>query len=136
MLNLKFLKRLILLSLFAILIQVLIGLEVREFIDLKIDFYGLEKKNLWLTNPDTSFYIHRSFSIFIFVSNITLFLIAKRVKIDLIWIKIILLLILTEIIAGASMYYFSFPILTQPLHLLIAILIFGFQFYWYLIIED
>lgn len=136
MLNLKFLKRLILLSLFAMLIQILIGLEVREFIDLKIDFYGLEKKNLWLTNPDTSFYIHRSFSIFIFVSNITLFLIAKRVKIDLIWIKIILLLILTEIIAGASMYYFSFPILTQPLHLLIAILIFGFQFYWYLIIED
>ena len=136
MLNLKFLKRLILLSLFAILIQILIGLEVREFIDLKIDLYGLEKKNLWLTNPDTSFYIHRSFSIFIFVSNITLFLIAKRVKIDLIWIKIILLLILTEIISGASMYYFSFPILTQPLHLLIAILIFGFQFYWYLIIED
>lgn len=136
MLNLKFLKRLILLSLFAMLIQILIGLEVREFIDLKIDFYGLEKKNLWLTNPDTSFYIHRSFSIFIFVSNIMLFLIAKRVKIDLIWIKIILLLILTEIIAGASMYYFSFPILTQPLHLLIAILIFGFQFYWYLIIED
>ena len=136
MLNLKFLKRLILLSLFAMLIQILIGLEVREFIDLKIDLYGLEKKNLWLTNPDTSFYIHRSFSIFIFVSNITLFLIAKRVKIDLIWIKIILLLILTEIIAGASMYYFSFPILTQPLHLLIAILIFGFQFYWYLIIED
>ena len=136
MINLKFLKRLILLSLFAMLIQILIGLEVREFIDLKIDFYGLEKKNLWLTNPDTSFYIHRSFSIFIFVSNITLFLIAKRVKIDLIWIKIILLLILTEIIAGASMYYFSFPILTQPLHLLIAILIFGFQFYWYLIIED
>ena len=136
MLNLKFLKRLILLSLFAILIQILIGLEVREFIDLKIDLYGLEKKNLWLTNPDTSFYIHRSFSIFIFVSNITLFLIAKRGKIDLIWIKIILSLILTEIIAGASMYYFSFPILTQPLHLLIAILIFGFQFYWYLIIED
>ena len=136
MLNLKFLKRLILLSLFAMLIQILIGLEVREFIDLKIDLYGLEKKNLWLTNPDTSFYIHRSFSIFIFVSNITLFLIAKRVKIDLIWIKIILLLILTEIIAGASMYYFSFPILTQPLRLLIAILIFGFQFYWYLIIED
>jgi len=136
MLNLKFLKRLILLSLFAMLIQILIGLEVREFIDLKIDFYGLEKKNLWLANPDTSFYIHRSFSIFIFVSNITLFLIAKRVKINLIWIKIILLLILTEIIAGASMYYFSFPILTQPLHLLIAILIFGFQFYWYLIIED
>ena len=66
MLNLKFLKRLILLSLFAMLIQILIGLEVREFIDLKIDFYGLEKKNLWLANPDTSFFIHRSFSIFIF----------------------------------------------------------------------
>ena len=51
MLSIKFLKRLIAFSMFIMLIQILIGLKVREFIDIKIDLYGFENKNLWLSNP-------------------------------------------------------------------------------------
>ena len=61
---------------------------------------------------------------------------ARKIKTNLTWIKFILILIIIEIIAGASMYYFAFPILSQPIHLLIAIIIFGLQFYWYLILDD
>lgn len=136
MLSINFLKRLIALSMFLMLIQILIGLKVREFIDIKIDFYGFENKNLWLSNPEINFFIHRSFSIFILLSNFLLFYVAKKLNLDAKWITIILVLIFIEIIAGASMYYLSFPLLSQPLHLLIAILIFGSQFFWYLSIED
>ena len=136
MLSIKFLKRLIALSMFLMLIQILIGLKVREFIDIKIDLYGFDNKNLWLSNPELNFFIHRSFSIFILISNLLLFYIAKKLKINTKWITIILVLIFSEIIAGASMYYFSFPLLSQPLHILIAILIFGAQFFWYLSVED
>ena len=136
MLSINFLKRLIALSMFLMLIQILIGLKVREFIDIKIDFYGFENKNLWLSNPEIYFFIHRSFSIFILLSNFLLFYVAKKLNLDAKWITIILVLIFIEIIAGASMYYLSFPLLSQPLHLLIAILIFGSQFFWYLSIED
>lgn len=136
MLSVKFLKRLIALSMFLMLIQILIGLKVREFIDIKIDLYGFDNKNLWLSNPELNFFIHRSFSIFILISNLLLFYIAKKIKINTKWITIILVLIFFEIIAGASMYYFSFPLLSQPLHILIAILIFGAQFFWYLSVED
>ena len=136
MLNIKLLKRLVIISMFIMLIQILLGLKVREFIDLKIDLYGFENKNLWLSNPEINFFIHRSFSIFIFISNAFLFYLARKVKTNLTWIKFILLLIFIEIIAGASMYYFAFPILSQPIHLLIAIIIFGLQFYWYLILDD
>ena len=136
MLSIKFLKRLIALSMFLMLIQILIGLKVREFIDIKIDLYGFDNKNLWLSNPELNFFIHRSFSIFILISNLLLFYIAKKLKINTKWITIILVLIFSEIIAGASMYYFSFPLLSQPLHVLIAILIFGAQFFWYLSVED
>ena len=136
MLNINFLKRLIALSMFIMLIQILIGLKVREFIDINIDFYGFENKSLWLSNPELNFFIHRSFSIFILISNALLFFIAKKLKITTKWITIILVLIFIEIIAGASMYYFSFPLLSQPLHLLIAILIFGCQFFWFLSVED
>ena len=136
MLSIKFLKRLIAFSMFLMLIQILIGLKVREFIDIKIDLYGFENKNLWLSNPELNFFIHRSFSIFILISNLLLFYLAKKLKTNTKWITIILVLIFSEIIAGASMYYFSFPLLSQPLHLLIAILIFGAQFFWFLTIED
>ncbi len=136
MLNIKLLKRLVIISMFIMLIQILLGLKVREFIDLKIDLYGFENKNMWLSNPEINFFIHRSFSIFIFISNAFLFYLARKVKTNLTWIKFILILIIIEIIAGASMYYFAFPILSQPIHLLIAIIIFGLQFYWYLILDD
>ena len=136
MLSIKFLKRLIAFSMFLMLIQILIGLKVREFIDIKIDLYGFENKNLWLSNPDLNFFIHRSFSIFILISNLLLFYLAKKLNRNTKWITIILVLIFSEIIAGASMYYFSFPLLSQPIHLLIAILIFGAQFFWFLTIED
>ena len=136
MLNIKLLKRLVIISMFIMLIQILLGLKVREFIDLKIDLYGFENKNMWLSNPEINFFIHRSFSIFIFISNAFLFYLARKIKTNLTWIKFILILIIIEIIAGASMYYFEFPILTQPIHLLIAIIIFGLQFYWYLILDD
>ena len=136
MLSIKFLKRLIAFSMFLMLIQILIGLKVREFIDIKIDLYGFENKNLWLSNPELNFFIHRSFSIFILISNFLLFYLAKKLNTNTKWITIILALIFSEIIAGASMYYFSFPLLSQPLHLLIAILIFGAQFFWFLSIED
>ena len=136
MLSIKFLKRLIAFSMFVMLIQILIGLKVREFIDIKIDLYGFENKNLWLSNPELNFFIHRSFSIFILISNFLLFYLAKKLNTNTKWITIILVLIFSEIIAGASMYYFSFPLLSQPLHLLIAILIFGSQFFWFLSIED
>ena len=124
MLSIKFLKRLIAFSMFVMLIQILIGLKVREFIDIKIDLYGFENKNLWLSNPELNFFIHRSFSIFILLSNFLLFYLAKKLNTNTKWITIILVLVFSEIIAGASMYYFSFPLLSQPLHLLIAILIF------------
>ena len=136
MLSIKFLKRLIAFSMFVMLIQILIGLKVREIIDIKIDLYGYENKNLWLSNPELNFFIHRSFSIFILISNFLLFYLAKKLNTNTKWITIILVLIFSEIIAGASMYYFSFPLLSQPLHLLIAILIFGAQFFWFLSIED
>ena len=136
MLSIKFLKRLIAFSMFLMLIQILIGLKVREFIDIKIDLYGFENKNLWLSNPELNFFIHRSFSIFILISNFLLFYLAKKLNTNTKWITIILVLIFSEIIAGASMYYFSFPLLSQPIHLLIAILIFGAQFFWFLTIED
>ena len=122
----------LIIAIILMLIQISLGISVREFIDNQIDILGFEKKDFWLKKPELNFYIHRTFSLLVFLSNFYLFFLAKKSKIELKFIKMINFLILIEIIIGASMYYFSFPILTQPIHLLISIFILSLQFYWLL----
>ena len=122
----------LIIAIILMLIQISLGISVREFIDNQIDILGFEKKDFWLAKPELNFYIHRTFSLLVFLSNFYLFFLAKKSKIDLKFIKMINFLILFEIVIGASMYYFSFPILTQPIHLLISIFILSLQFYWLL----
>ena len=40
-----------------------------------------------------------------------------------------LICIALEILTGIAMYYFNFPFSTQPLHLVIATIMIGIQFY-------
>ena len=132
MLNKINIKHLLFFSLLLMVVQIFIGTGVREFIDEQTKLYGRLNKNLWLSNPSFNFYFHRSFSILIFLVNGLLFIISKKLNMTMKYINVVMILILFEIIIGAVMYYFSFPIMSQPLHLMIAILIFVIQFYWYL----
>ncbi len=132
MLNKINIKHLLVFSLFLMVVQIFIGTGVREFIDEQTKLYGRLNKDLWLSNPSFNFYFHRSFSILIFLVNGLLFIISKKLNMSMKYINVVMILILFEIIIGAVMYYFSFPIMSQPLHLMIAILIFVIQFYWYL----
>ena len=132
MLNKINIKHLLVFSLFLMVVQIFIGTGVREFIDEQTKLYGRLNKDLWLSNPSFNFDFHRSFSILIFLVNGLLFIISKKLNMSMKYINVVMILILFEIIIGAVMYYFSFPIMSQPLHLMIAILIFVIQFYWYL----
>ena len=44
-------------------------------------------------------------------------------------INIVMGLICLEIVSGMAMYYLDFPYTSQPIHLVIASLLFGLQFY-------
>ena len=41
----------------------------------------------------------------------------------------VIILLIAEAATGIAMYYLDFPFLSQPLHLVIASLLFGVQFY-------
>ncbi|MFK7813985.1 MAG: heme A synthase [Maribacter sp.] len=113
----------------ASLIQIILGIQVRQFVDVQIDVLGEGMQNQWLQNPTLSFYIHRSFSIFVVLLNL---LLAHRIyKFSLGYSKIkwVIVLLVVEVISGMAMYYLDFPASTQPLHLVLASLLFGVQFY-------
>ena len=131
----NFIKYLIVFSVVTSLIQIIIGTQVREFIDVQYEILGPEKKNLWLNNPNLYFYFHRSFSILIFLINVTLFYLVYTKNMYSGFINKIMFIIFLEILVGVSMYYADFPFLTQPLHLILATLLFSYQFYWMLHIK-
>lgn len=111
------------------MIQIVLGTQVRQFVDDQIDQVGEQAKMLWLSQPEVQFYFHRSLSILVVLFNAWIaFQIALK-KLRLTKIYWVLTLIGVEILTGIAMYYFDFPFGSQPLHLVLASLLFGLQFY-------
>lgn len=114
------------------LIQVLIGTQVREAMDVVIERLGNERRTEWIENLGLSFYVHRSFSILIMILHIGLVYWLKKNTITkgvLSQLTVILLIMIgVEIISGVILAYLSVPALIQPIHLTLAALALGLQF--------
>ena len=115
------------------LVQILLGTQVRQFVDEQAETLGTAAKNLWLQDPEMVFYIHRSFSILVLLLHLwAAYRVYKgRLGFDKIYAS---LGVLAGIIAtGIAMNYFAFPWGSQPLHLVLASILFGLQ--WYALLE-
>ena len=121
-------KNLIIFSIILTLVQVTIGTQVREFVDEQVKLIGYDKSN-WLTGVPLKFYVHRSFSIIVLLVNFYLFYLNKKLSLGYNKVNYVMFFIGIEIVTGILMYYFDFPLLSQPIHLVIATIIFGLQFY-------
>ncbi len=111
------------------LIQIVLGTQVRQFVDEQVAVVGENAKNLWLHNPTISFYIHRSFSILVTLFNLYLAYRIYKLNLGLSKINWVLLILLVEVITGMAMFYWDFPFMSQTMHLVLAALLFGIQFY-------
>ncbi|NQY05443.1 MAG: COX15/CtaA family protein [Flavobacteriaceae bacterium] len=118
----------LILALLLTLIQVAIGTQVRQFVDEKVIAFGYNKAT-WLQDPTFNFYFHRTFSIAVLALNLWLFLLNKKLSLGLNQMRFVMYLLGLEIITGIAMSYFEFPFASQPLHLLLATLLFGVQLY-------
>ena len=117
------------------LVQFGLGVDVRQFIDYQIKKTGYNAPQLWLDRPEVSFYVHRSLSLIVVVLSVWIYRQVIKEGIALKYIQFIIGCILVEIGLGILMYYIDFPWGTQPLHLLIATLLFSAQLYWLLRIK-
>lgn len=125
----SFTKNLVLFSIILTLIQVALGTQVRQFIDEQVDTLGALNKGAWLQAPTLVFYVHRSLSILVVVVNSILVYRIFKKNLGFSKINWVIVLIGIEILSGVVMYYFDFPFATQPIHLVIASLLFGVQSY-------
>lgn len=123
---------LLVLGLVMMLIQVVLGTQVRERIDQVAFEMGGLMRDSWIDSVGIPFVMHRSFSLLLLVVFVYYFFWAFRYTYrkssvnTLSWILI--LLVLLEIVTGAGMAYFAIPSFLQPIHLLVGSLLVGVQF--------
>jgi cytochrome c oxidase assembly protein subunit 15 len=110
------------------LIQIILGTQVRQFVDVQNKLNGYLNWDFTAIAPN-DFYIHRTLSILILVLNLILFFRNRKLNLGYSKINLVLVCIGLEIATGIAMYYFNFPFSTQPIHLLIAAIMIGIQFY-------
>lgn len=125
----KLFTKLLYASLLLTLVQTILGTQVRQFVDEQIKTIGETSQSLWLANPELDFYIHRTFSIVVLLLNIWLFYRFKKLQLGFTKVYWVMVLLGLEILSGIAMYYFDFPFGTQTIHIVLATILFGIQFY-------
>jgi len=121
------LKTLLVGSLILLLLQVVLGTEVREAID--VIGTTVSDRSLWVERLGIEFLIHRSFSLIVLLVNVLLVLKLRKTSYDKALPRNLIILILGTLLTGAGMSYLSVLPVLQPVHLLLATLTFGVQLY-------
>lgn len=117
---------------FLLLVQVVLGTQVREEIDkVAFELGGLMREE-WVSKSGVKFLFHRSFSLVILGLHLVYFYWSYRFsvrnsKVTLLSQLLFIVLIL-EIASGIGMAYFGIPAFLQPIHLLFGSLLLGIQF--------
>ncbi len=110
----------------VVLVQILLGTQVREALD-QVIAQKINREN-WIESLGLSFIVHRSFSWVVLVVHTIVFIKLFRSGNNKRFTLNVLLLVLGTILSGTGMAYFGVPALLQPIHLVLAAITFGVEF--------
>ncbi|ELR70836.1 cytochrome oxidase assembly protein [Fulvivirga imtechensis AK7] len=119
----------------TLLVQIVLGTQVREGIDRIAASLNYEGRHLWIERVGEVFIIHRSFSWAILILHILLLFIIGRQGRSIVTVFLLAVIVVT-IISGAVMGYLAIPAAIQPVHLLLGTLAFGLQFLLFLQVSN
>jgi cytochrome c oxidase assembly protein subunit 15 len=119
----KFLKILTVITLILVLIQIVLGTQVREQIDEISRALKYEQRNLWIGKLGQEFFIHRSFSWVLSAACILLLWRSFSIPAFRRHSIVIMIFVVCSVVAGLTMFFMNVPALAQPLHLLFASLL-------------
>ncbi|TPQ28102.1 COX15/CtaA family protein [Methylomonas sp. EFPC3] len=118
------------------LLQIAMGTQVREAVDYIAHEHSYIDRQYWRDSFPIIFYVHRSFSSIILFTNLWLvWKIREQAAAGNLLLRlgyVLAGLIVTAILAGVTLDRLGFPAFAQPVHLLMANLIFGAQFFLFI----
>lgn len=126
-------------SVAVVTIQIMLGTQVREEIDLAVLSLGYGARAQWVESTGVIYLVHRSFSILVLVLVAGLWYqvktgtngrgVMRRLS------DAMLGVLAAEILTGVTLGYFSVPAVLQPVHLTLAVLLLGIQFVLFLFLN-
>lgn len=123
--DVKFGLPLVSFCLLLLLVQIVLGTQVREAID--VVAVSLPRAS-WVEAVGFPFIVHRSFSWLVMVANAWLLWKLIQSHGSRILPNTLIVLIVSTMVSGIVMAYFSMPSFLQPVHLTLATITFGTQF--------
>jgi cytochrome c oxidase assembly protein subunit 15 len=112
--------------LLIVLVQIILGTQVRENMDHVIKALGEGAKDQWVVNLDLGYIIHRTFSWVVLISHLVLWKKLAESPLQA-YRKGIIVLIGISLITGILMAYFALPLGSQAVHLLISLVLMGWH---------
>lgn len=126
----------LLLAMAFTLVQITLGTQVREAVDELAHASNYADRHLWRAQLPTVFYVHRALAPVILFLNLWLaYRVASQLRPDTLLFRFSLSLaglVLLALASGLILDRFGLPAFAQPLHLTLASLIFGNQFYLFI----
>ncbi len=116
-------------TMIVVFIQIFLGTQVREMIDVLAASLPREG---WISSAGMDFIIHRSFSWVVLAFQLILWAKLRKTTTKKSLLLVPLVLILASVLTGTLMAYLAVPPFLQPLHLLLAAVAFGWLFQVYL----
>jgi len=120
-------------SLLLSIFQIVFGTELREKIDAVIARFQGGYREDWVSNAGAIFFQHRDIAIFVVLINILLYALVRqgfsRDSVQQQLMSITFLLVMLQIATGITLTYWALPPAAQALHVMLASLIFGAQYY-------
>ncbi len=125
-------------SIAATILQIVLGTEVREHIDVIAKSLQFNGRNTWVSKVGDIFSYHRDLAILIIVSNVIVY----KMVIDrfsgkgwpLVTANYLILILVIQIISGLLLSYLGLPGYAQVIHLLFSMMMFSLQYYLYLLV--
>ncbi|RZK17615.1 MAG: heme A synthase [Pedobacter sp.] len=138
MYRILWLKGFLLFTLLVSIVQIVLGTEVREAVDVIAKSHSYGFRNTWIGKVGSVFSYHRDLAILVVICNAIIY----KMVIDrfsgkaapLLTARFILITLLIQLLSGFALAYIAFPPAAQALHILFSTLLFSLQFYLYLLV--
>jgi cytochrome c oxidase assembly protein subunit 15 len=138
MYRIAWLKGFLFFTLVISIIQIVLGTDVREAVDVIAKSLSYGSKNTWISKVGEVFSYHRDLAILVVIANAVVY----KMVIDrfsgkaapLLTARFILITLLVQLLSGFALAYIAFPSAAQALHILFSTLLFSLQFYLYLLV--
>jgi len=121
------------LALFISILQITFGTEVRERIDAVSTRLQGGYRNEWIKNAGDIFVHHRDMAILVLLVNVMLYALIRRGfskhSLQQQIMSFTFLMLILQIVSGILLSYLALPPYAQAVHVLVACLIFGAQYY-------